>query len=160
MRDKQDDEYKFGLACIDVFSKYATAIALTEKTPEHLIEALKRVFHQMDGKPKVIVADEEGSMQSTLVSEFLKKENITYIITRNHAPFIERFIRTLRGLIHRRLQKRIHEHWYQLLFEVLLTYNYKMVSRSTGLTPSEARKKDHHMEAKLKMEEHARSDKK
>ena len=143
---------------IDIFSKYATAIALSGKTPEHFIEALKRIFHQMGGAPNIIMSDEEGSLQSKLIDDFFKKENITYIINRNHSRFIERFIRTLKNLMNRRLQRRPDEKWYDLLFEALLTYNYKMVHSSTGLTPAEARKHKNNITAKLNMESKAMHD--
>ena len=88
--------------------------------------------------------------------KYLKEQNTTYIINRNHAPFVERFIRTFRNLISRRLQKRPTEHWYDLLFEVLLVYNRKMVNRITGLTPNEAEKRDNQIYAKMNMESHAK----
>ena len=72
MKAKEGDEYKFGVACVDIFSKYATAFALNGKTPEHFIEALKRVFHKMGGAPSIIMSDEDGSLQSKLVEEFMK----------------------------------------------------------------------------------------
>ena len=40
----------------------------------------------------------------------------------------------------RYLQKRPDERWYNLIYEVLLTYNRKMVSSATGFTPNDATK--------------------
>jgi hypothetical protein len=159
MNIKADDEYKIGVAAIDVFTKYATAVALSDKKPETLLEALKRVLTKLGAKPKILMSDEEGSLQSKLVMDYLKKEKIKYIINRNHCPFVERFIRTLRNLITRRLQKRPDERWYGLLFEVLSTYNYKMVNRITKLKPAEAQKPENLIDVKMNMEEHAKHEK-
>ena len=100
--------------------------------------ALKQIFRIM-GKPKIIMSDEEGSLSSKLLDKFFKDEKVLYIINRHHAPVIERFIRTFRNMITRRLQKR-PERWYSMIYEVLLTYNKKMVSSATGFTPANAAK--------------------
>ena len=141
MKGRTELEYTMGVACIDVFSKFATVVALADKKPETLLEAVKRVFEKMGGKPVILMSDEEGSLQSKYVDTYLKKEKIKYIINRNHCPFVERFIRTFRNMMSRRLQKRTEEKWYDLIFEVISIYNYKMVNRTTDLKPSDARKK-------------------
>jgi hypothetical protein len=138
MKIKEDDEYKMAIGAIDIFTKVATVIAVPNKQPETFLKALKQIF-QIMGKPKIIMADEEGALSSKLIDNFFKEEKIIYIINRHHAPVIERFIRTFRNLITRRLQKR-DVHWYDLLYEVLLTYNKKMVSSATGFTPADASK--------------------
>jgi hypothetical protein len=151
-----DLEYTMGVACIDVFSKFAAVVALADKKPETLLEAIKRVFQKMGAKPLVLMSDSEGSLQSKLADAYLKREKVKYIINRNHSPFVERFIRTFRNLVRRRLQKRPEEKWYDLLFEVLSIYNYKMVHRMTDLKPSEAVKRENFAEAKMNMEHHAK----
>jgi len=138
MKVKDDDEYKIAIGAIDIFSKYAVVIAVPNKQPETFLKALKQVF-QIMGKPKIIMADEEGSLSSKLLDQFFKDEKVLYIINRHHAPVIERFIRTFRNMISRRLQKR-DERWYNLIYEVILTYNKKMVSSATGFTPADATK--------------------
>ena len=62
-------------------------------------------------------------------------------------------------MMSRRLQKRTEEKWYDLIFEVISIYNYKMVNRTTDLKPSDARKKDNLEEAKANMEKHAKHEK-
>lgn len=154
---KEGDVYTIAIGCIDIFSKYAVVIGINNKQSETLLEALKQVFKLM-GKPAILMTDEEGGLQSKQVGDYLKKENITYIVNRNHCAFIERFIRTFRNLINRRLQKR-NEHWYDLIFEVLLTYNRKMVSSATGFTPNDANKKENRAEVKDSMESRAKHEK-
>jgi hypothetical protein len=57
-------------------SKFATVVALADKKPETLLEAVKRVFEKMGGKPVILMSDEEGSLQSKYVDTYLKKEKI------------------------------------------------------------------------------------
>ena len=135
--DSDNDEYKIAVGCIDIFSKYAVVIALHNKQSDTLLDGMKQVFKLM-GKPAVLMTDQEGGLQTKQVDDYLKKENITYIINRNHAPFIERFVRTFRNMVNRRLQKREDERWYNIIYEVLLTYNRKMVSSVTHFTPVDA----------------------
>ena len=151
VNDKDDDEYKIGLAGIDVFSRFGSCFALTNKTPEQFIEGLKRMFEKMGGKPKIIFADEEGSLQSKVIDKFLKEEHIRYIINRNHCRFVERFIRTLKMMMYKRQEKRPDERWYSFIFEILLTYNYKMIHSSIGMTPANAVKEENWPKAKENM---------
>ena len=137
--DSDDDEYKIAMGCIDIFSKYAVVIALHNKQSDTLLDGMKQVFKLM-GKPAVLMTDQEGGLQTKQVDDYLKKENITYIINRNHAPFIERFVRSFRNMVNRRLQKREDERWYNIIYEVLLTYNRKLVSSVTHFTPADATK--------------------
>jgi len=44
--------------------------------------------------------------------------------------------------------------WTELLFQILIKYNYKSVHSSTGLTPSEAEKPENQFYAKLNLEIH------
>ena len=151
VNDKEDDEYKIAIAGVDVFSKFGCCFALSNKTPDQFVEALKRMFEKMGGKPKIIFGDEEGSLQSKLVNKFLKDENVKYIINRNHARFVERFIRTIKMMIYKRQEKRPDERWYDLLFEILLTYNYKMIHSSIGMRPADAVKEENWRKAKENM---------
>ena len=93
MKVKDDDEYTMAIGAIDIFTKVASVIAVPNKQPETFLMALKQIF-QIMGKPRIVIADQEGSLSSKLVDKYFKDEQVLYIINRNHAPFIERFIRT------------------------------------------------------------------
>ena len=63
-------------------------------------------------------------------------------MTRSHANTAERAIRTFKDLMTRRLEGpgNANVRWYdQVRLAVLMRYNQKMVNRTTGLTPYEAR---------------------
>jgi len=58
-------------------------------------------------------------------------------------------------MTYRRLQKRPDERWYDMIYEILLTYNRKMVSSATGYTPLDAKKSENRAEVRQKMESRA-----
>ena len=57
------------------------------------------MFKQDEKKPTFIYSDEEGALTSNDVQGYLKKEKIEVIMTRNHAHFVERFIRTFNMML-------------------------------------------------------------
>ena len=83
--------------------------------------------------------------QSIEFPKWLEEHNILHIVTRSHANTAERAIRTFKDLLTRRIEsKEIEpgEVWYNdsILYAILLKYNLRMVHRTIGLTPNEARK--------------------
>ena len=78
----------------------------------------------MDGKPKILYSDNEGAFNSKLFREYCDGEKIKSITTRTHAWVAERFIRTLKNMINKRIENNTKS-WKDVLYEVLLTYNNK-----------------------------------
>ena len=75
------------------------------------------------------------------MQEYLLKENIRMINSRNHAPYAERHIRTIKDMINRRLEykKLVTKKWVDILPDILKEYNNKMVHSSHNFTPAQAR---------------------
>ena len=91
-------------------------------------------------------ADEEPSLYSNPVMEYLEKEKIEIHRTRGHPAFAERFIRTYKDILFKRVENdekkgKQNMQWIDHNLEILLTYNNKNVSSATKMTPIEARKK-------------------
>jgi hypothetical protein len=81
-----------------------------------------------------------------LVQKYFKDEGIKHLTTLNHAPYVERFIRTIKNLLYKRIEYEDHkngkhEPYWWVLPRVLLVYNNFKVHSVTGLPPKEARKK-------------------
>ena len=51
----------------------------------------------MQGKPESIYSDDEGAFNSKLLQDYFKEHNINHIVTRGHAPYAERGIRTIKN---------------------------------------------------------------
>ena len=67
-----------------------------------MIEGIKKIITSM-GKPKQIYSDEESSMRSLKMIRFLNQNEIKYVQTSTHAHTVERFIRTFKNNLYRRL---------------------------------------------------------
>ena len=84
----------------------------------------------------------------------MEGEKIEIHRTRGHPAFAERFIRTYKDMLFKRVEAdekkgKQNIQWIDYNLEILLTYNNKMVSSTTKMTPLEARKKKNEFEVKL-----------
>ena len=94
--DLDNQQYKTGMACIDIFSKFATVVAIKSKQSSDFLAGLMECLTNMKKKPQFIYSDNEGSLNSKDVLGYLEKQKNGIITTRNHAHFVERFIRTFK----------------------------------------------------------------
>ena len=154
INENTEQKFNIGLLLIDIFSKFMIVVPLFSKQPQDLLDGLEEGLKDMGGKPESIYTDDEGSLNSKLLQDYFKQNNIKHITTRTHAPVAERAVRTIKDLIYRRLEKNPNMKWYEtkILANSLVMYNYKMVSRATGFTPNEARQKKNELNVKLKLE--------
>ena len=93
---------RYGLVAIDNFTKIAEVIPIKNRTPESIIAGLKKIIAEM-GKPKQLYSDEESSVKSAKMVEFLNRTEIKSVQTSTHAHTVERFIRTFKDNLYRRL---------------------------------------------------------
>ena len=150
---KAKDKIEIGLVMIDIFSKYAVVIPIASKETPDVIAGMMEGFQKMGGKPKCIYSDNEGALGSSLFDEFCENHKVKLITTRTHAWVAERFIRTLKDMINKRIENT-EKTWKDVLFEVLLTYNNKDVHTATGLTPDQAKLDKYRLQTKMNLELH------
>ena len=103
-----------GFVLIDVFTKYAVVVPIHSKdTPDlaaGLIEGLKKMKEaQGVDHPKLIYSDNETGWSYGAIPIYLKEHNIKHYITRNHAQFAERFIRTYKAMLYKRIDSKKRE---------------------------------------------------
>ena len=84
---------RYGLAAIDNFTKLAEAVAIKDRTPEAIIDGLKKITASM-GEPTQLYSYQESSMKSLEMVRFLNQNEIKTVQTSTHAHTVERFIRT------------------------------------------------------------------
>ena len=163
--DIENQKFRIGLVLIDIFSKYATVIPIKSKEPPDVLAGIMEGLQKMGDKPKMFYSDEEGSLYSKTVIEYLEGEKIEIHRTRGHPAFAERFIRTYKDMLFKRVEADMsgaksrdergekkgkqNIQWIDYNLEILLTYNNKMVSSTTKFTPLEAKKKKNEFEVKL-----------
>ena len=138
-------KYRGGLVCIDVLSKYAVVVPIKGKETTDVVTATMEALNKMGSKPKLIYTDDERAIASSDFKQYVEDEGIELYRTRGHPAFAERFIRTFKDKLFKRVEvdeKKGKENidWTDYILEIMLTYNSKDVHSSTGQTPNEARK--------------------
>ena len=139
LNKETESRLPYALLIIDTFTKYMQVVPIKTKQPDDVLEGIKELFKLMQAKPDTLYSDEEGALVSNLVQRFFKNEDIRHLVTRSHASVAERAIRTFKDLIYRRVEGLANPIWTDFIDSVLNIYNNKMVSRTTGFTPKEAR---------------------
>ena len=96
-----NSKYKYILTCIDVFSKFAWAEPLLNKSAETTTEAFKKILSN-GRKPNLIYSDDGNEFKGEC-KKFLKDNNIELFVTnsKNKATLVERFNRTLKEKMYR-----------------------------------------------------------
>ena len=107
-----------------LFSKFCSVLLLKSKTPDVVLPALKQSFITLGWTPKVIVSDAEGALESLDLNKFYEEHGIRHIITRTHAGVAERMVRTLKGMIFKRLKHEPDTTWYETVHDCLVTLHY------------------------------------
>ena len=160
---KEDFESKqktrSGLVLIDIFSKYAVVLPIPSKNPPDVLAGILEGIQKMGDKPDMIYADEEGSLTGSKVDirGALKDRGIELYTTRGHPNFAERFIRTFKDMLFKRVEADIKKgkqniQWVNYIFQIMVTCNDKMKHSSTQFTPKEARNKRNEYAVKLNLE--------
>ena len=164
-KDLENQQFRIGLVLIDIFSKYATVILIKSKEPPDVLAGTMEGLQKMGDKPKMFYSDEEGSLYSKTVIEYLEGEKIEIHRTRGHPAFAERSIRTYKDMLFKRVEAdekkgKQNIQWIDYNLEILLTYNNKMVSSTTKFTPLEAKKNRNEFEVKLNISLQAKRNRK
>ena len=139
-------KFRAGLVCIDVLSKYAVVVPIKGKETTDVVAGTMEALQKMGAKPKMIYTDDEKAIASSDFKQYVEDEGIELYRTRGHPAFSERFIRTFKDKLFKRIEADENKgkeniQWIDYILEIMLTYNNKDIHSSTGQTPNEARKK-------------------
>ena len=133
---------RYGLVAIDNYTKYAWVQPIKGKDAKNLIHGLTEILYKM-GHPKQIYTDmEPGMLNKEFISWITNVKKIKHVTTATHAYTVERFNRTLKENIIKRLEadNKGREKWTDELYYVLNKYNNTEHS-SIGMSPNSAKKK-------------------
>ncbi len=142
------------MVMIDIFTKKAVVLPLKGKTMNDVLTAMLEGMVAMGGRPEIIYTDHEGALGSKDFADWFKGErDLKHIITRNRAHFSERFIRTFKNALYKRIDEGAKDEfqWTDYIFEIMLTYNNKLVHSATGMTPNEASKPKNQIDVKMNL---------
>ena len=156
INDLEKKKFKVGALMIDIFTKYMVAVAINSKNEGDVASALLECLNKMGKNPEIIYTDDETSLSTKSIQQYLNEKNIRHLITRGHPWFAERAIRTFKDALYKRIDNSEKENpqWKDYIFEILLTYNNKLKHSATKLTPNEARNKKNELNVKLNLTLH------
>ena len=135
-----NDGIRFGFVGIDNFTKYAWVVPIKTKQPHDVVKAMQEIFNKI-GVPKQLYSDQEGSFNNVEFIRLLNKNKVKHIMVVDKAHTVERFNRTLKENIHRRLNAMglDPDKWTSQLEAVVNKYN-NTVHSTIKMTPNDARK--------------------
>lgn len=135
---RKNKGFRFILAMIDCFSKYAWCIPIKRKTPSEVVDALKIIFAKTERRPINLQSDKGREFLNTKVQTFLKENNINYYTAADpatKASICERFIRTIKALIYKYFTFTKSERYTDVLDALVFVYNNRK-HRSIGMAPN------------------------
>lgn len=136
---KKNNNYKYILMVIDVFSKFGWAVPIKFKTGEAVKTALESIFRE--ATPKKIWADQGTEFYNQKVKRLLQKDNINLYSTANEekCSVVERWNRTIKSKLWKYFTANGTYKYIDILQPLINRYN-STKHRSIGFTPSDARK--------------------
>ena len=139
-------KYKYILCVIDVHSRFVCCRAMTNKKNETILEELKSIFEEM-GTPQAINLDNE--FNKNMLNDYFDQNNITCYFSQvdeiNKNAIVERFNRTLTGLINKYRLATGKYNWYAWLNDIVDNYNttYHRTIKTTPMKIKEGSDKNH-----------------
>jgi len=97
-------KFRAGLVAIDVLSKYAVVVPIKGKETTDVIAGTMEALQKMGEKPQLIYTDDERAIAGEDFKEFVEGKGIELYRTRNHPTFAERFIRTFKDMLFKRVE--------------------------------------------------------
>jgi hypothetical protein len=139
-----NDGHKFVLTIIDCFTKFAWVIAMKNRSQEQIAVILENIFK--NAEPKVGIMQCDNEFKGDPLNKVCKKWNVSQLYSLPYKPStngaIERFNRTLKGLIFKYLTNNATKIYVNVL--PALTENYNSSRHgTTGFKPIEAQ---HHVD--------------
>src|SRR5271156_5836151 len=139
-----NDGYRYILTLIDLFSRYAWAVPLRDKTANEVAAAFRHVFAQ-GRQPQRLQRDDGREFDNRVVQHLLNIENIRFFTVKSQfkAAVCERFNRTLKTKMWRHFTRTGNYRWVDVLPELITSYN-SAVHRSIGMAPIEVNIENEH----------------
>jgi len=131
----KEGKFKYILTVIDLYTKFAWAIPLTDKKGITIADTFQKIMKD-SGRAPIKVWTDHGN---EFYNQNIKKLPFEIYSTNNEgkAVVIERFNRTLKQMMFKLFTESGSQKWLHLLSDVVKTYNNK-VHRTIGTTPQKA----------------------
>lgn len=120
----QNKQYKYILTVIDIFSKYAWALPVKTKSSQNVTNAMNKIL-ESGHVPKNVHSDKGKEFYNAEFQRLMRRHNInlysTYTIMK--ASIVERFNRTLKTKMWKRLHLNGSHKWIDILPKLVDEYN-------------------------------------
>ena len=129
---KYNKGIKYLLCAIDLFSKYAWVVPITDKKGTSIVNAFKKIISEGNEaefkrrrKPSKIWVDQSSEFYNHTFKDFLKINNIEMCSTYNEGKSVvaERFIRTLKNKIFKHMTAISKNIYFDVLDDIVDKYN-------------------------------------
>ena len=132
-----NDNFRYLLTCICVFSKFAFAIPVKDKRGVSIANAFEKIFSQR--LPNFLQSDRGSEFLNHEVQSIFRKHNIKHYWSFNDdikASCVERFNRTIKTKIFRYLTHHNTNRWIDVIEDFFSSYN-NSYHRTIGMTPNQ-----------------------
>ena len=122
--------YKYILNGIDCYSRYAFSKPLKDKSAKTVSNALNEIMIENNYYPTKIWCDQGSEFYNKEVDKLRKKHNIQIYSTYGpqKAVMVERFNKTMKGMMYKIFTRNGNHVWYNILDEIINKYNNKIHS--------------------------------
>lgn len=134
---KLNNNYKYILTCVDVFSKKAYAQAIKDKSQTEVTEGMKKILNNC--VPEELMTDRGLEFSNRSFRSLMKRYNINHYFTKNQevkCANIERFNRTLKEKMFHYFTLKGKRRYIDVLQELIDSYNNSF-HRSIKMTPNQ-----------------------
>ena len=117
---------RYLFCCIDAFSRYAWARPLLSKRGTETTGAMAAILDEMGEPPLAVQSDKGTEMRAAPFQRLLKSRTVHFFTSENDdikCAIVERFQRTLQGMIHRHMTANRTRRFVHVLPALLRTYN-------------------------------------
>lgn len=122
---RQNSGFKYILAVIDCFSKYAWAVPLKKKTAKDVTVAIEKILKERT--PKNLQTDKGTEFYNKDFTLLMKKYNVNHysVFSVMKACIVERFIRTIKSMMYKHFSLHGSYKWVKVLPMLIDMYNNK-----------------------------------
>ena len=133
---------KYGLVCVDCFTKVVDIELMKTKTANNTVEAMQKILNKM-GIPEMIYCDEGSEFNNKQFKKLCDDNKIELILTLVHAPMVERVNRTIKQMLYRYLESTKSKTITEVLPNILNAYNTSY-HNTIKMSPTDARDPKNH----------------
>ena len=136
---RQNSGFNYVLTVIDVFTRKAWVRPSKTKISASIAKLFDEILTEMVEVPKQFLSDRGSEFVGQPFRDLLSRKGIKQIFGGNtiHAPYAERFNRTLQNIIYKHLTENKTKKFVNFLPQFVHTYNSR-IHRMIGMSPNEA----------------------